>query len=206
MSEYFDDREMREPNEREEDLFARLPSHLSEAIINAPGLAAHLAGVDVSQTATTLDLNDVAANSVARFRDRNLPSSLQINLRPTEKDTSFQGDGLMVEEAILNLLNNAVTHGGSAMNTIGIDVDAAPTKVMLTVTDNGVGIPSDQHIQALSRFMQTNGGPGTGLGLPIANKVMSSHKGSLEILPRDEGTAIRLTFPRASDVRQLSVY
>ena len=159
------------------------------------------AGVDVSQTATTLDLNDVAAKTVARFRDRKLPSSLQIDLRPTDKDTSFLGDGLMIEEAILNLLNNAVTHGGPTMNTIELNVDATASTVIVTVADNGIGIPSDQHIQALSRFMQTNGGPGTGLGLPIANKVMSSHKGTLEFLARDVGTAISLTFPRSPDDR-----
>ncbi len=47
MGDFYDDRETRGAEEREADLFNRLPGHLTEAVANAPGLAKHLEGHDV---------------------------------------------------------------------------------------------------------------------------------------------------------------
>ncbi|WP_321344745.1 AMP-binding protein [Breoghania sp.] len=49
MSEKFDTRETRNPEEREADLFRRLPSFLAKAVSAAPGLAAHLADIDPAE-------------------------------------------------------------------------------------------------------------------------------------------------------------
>ncbi|WP_107991035.1 phenylacetate--CoA ligase family protein [Breoghania corrubedonensis] len=46
MTDMFDTRETRDPDEREAELFRRLPGHLAKAISAAPGLASHLDGVD----------------------------------------------------------------------------------------------------------------------------------------------------------------
>ena len=67
----------------------------------------------------------------------------------------------------------------------------------LIISDDGTGIPADRHIAALSRFSQAGGGPGSGLGLPIASRVMENHDGRLELIESASGASIRLTIPLA---------
>jgi two-component system sensor histidine kinase TctE len=101
----------------------------------------------------------------------------------------------MLREAILNLLTNTSTHGGPDMTAVDLSLSVQKETAVLTVTDNGAGIPADKHVEAISRFGQAGGGPGSGLGLPIALRVMENHGGSLEILDCDTGTSIRLSLP-----------
>jgi len=83
-----------------------------------------------------------------------------------------------------------------------VHLSVAQQSAILTVTDDGVGIPADRHIEAISRFSQAGGGPGSGLGLPIAARVMENHGGRLEILDHPAGTRIRLTLPIVNDLAQ----
>jgi len=101
----------------------------------------------------------------------------------------------MLQEAILNLLNNALVHGGASLSEIHVTLSVDQNNALLCVKDDGVGIPSDQFIQAISRFSQTNGGPGSGLGLPIAARVMENHGGTLEIMESAKGVFIKATLP-----------
>ncbi|MEI2384922.1 AMP-binding protein [Breoghania sp. JC706] len=56
MTDMFDTRETRDPAEREADLFRRLPGHLTKAIAAAPGLAAHLDGIDPAAVTSRAEL------------------------------------------------------------------------------------------------------------------------------------------------------
>ncbi|WP_281859416.1 ATP-binding protein, partial [Litoreibacter halocynthiae] len=69
--------------------------------------------------------------------------------------------------------------------------------LVLTLADNGVGIPPDKHIQAISRFSQAGAGQGSGLGLPIASKVIGNHNGLLKINDVPIGTSIEIRLPKA---------
>lgn len=101
----------------------------------------------------------------------------------------------MLREAILNLLNNALTHGGPTLREISFRLRSSGADAHIVVADDGVGIPSDKHTAATMRFGQANGGRGSGLGIPIAARVASNHGGTLEILHVAKGAAIQLSFP-----------
>jgi len=79
-----------------------------------------------------------------------------------------------------------------------MDLSQDGSNAVLLISDNGTGIPANKHIEALSRFSQAGGGPGSGLGLPIASRVMENHDGRLEILESSSGALIRMTIPLAS--------
>jgi len=110
---------------------------------------------------------------------------------------TIRGEAVMLHEAILNLLTNASTHGGPDLSEIRLTLGIRDGIAILTVTDDGAGIPPDKRVEAISRFGQAGGGPGSGLGLPIALRVMENHGGGLEILDRTKGASIRVTLPLA---------
>jgi two-component system sensor histidine kinase TctE len=103
----------------------------------------------------------------------------------------------MLQEAFLNLLTNAVVHGGSGLTVIALELVVDRERIEIQIADNGVGILPVDRMQAISRFGQTDGGPGSGLGLPIAVRVMENHGGTLRIAGNSfGGTTILLSLPR----------
>ena len=74
----------------------------------------------------------------------------------------------------------------------------------MTVEDNGIGIRADRADFLFHRFQRGDcsrsrqqwGSGGYGLGLAIAKRIVEKHRGTIAILPREEGTAIRITLPR----------
>lgn len=153
------------------------------------------AGTDLSESGQTINLNELVRLVSDRFEQKISDHQIRVKTEVPDEALKIHGDPVMIEEALLNLLNNAVVHGGPQISTISVDLTREQEKAVLVVVDDGVGIPDDKHILALSRFSQADGGPGTGLGLPISSRVMSNHGGSLNIMRIASGTAIQLTFP-----------
>jgi two-component system sensor histidine kinase TctE len=109
-----------------------------------------------------------------------------------------RGVAWLLEEALGNLVNNAIAHtpsGGSVTVHCGSKHGAA----FLEVIDTGIGIPPGERQHVLERFFRASNarGNGTGLGLAIVNEVAQLHDAGLTIDagPDERGTAIRLTFP-----------
>jgi signal transduction histidine kinase len=54
-------------------------------------------------------------------------------------------------------------------------------RVQVTVSDNGPGIPADQMEYLFSPFVASKKSRGTGLGLPVSQKIISEHGGRIEV-------------------------
>lgn len=152
-------------------------------------------GTDVAKTGLPLDLKASVQQVADRFRLHNQQPGIALSSDVCADPVPVHGDDIMLQEAILNLLNNAVIHGGPDLTRIRLDLSRRDDRACLLVQDNGVGIPQSKHIEAISRFSQTNGGPGSGLGLPIAARVMENHGGGLDILDSSEGASFALWLP-----------
>ena len=102
-------------------------------------------------------------------------------------------DPVRIREVLLNLLANAVEHGGRA--TIG--VEARSREVVIRVHDDGPGIPADELPHVFDRFRKGRQSRGSGLGLSIARKLVLAHGGDLRLESRaGEGTTVTVTLPR----------
>ena len=156
-------------------------------------------GKELDQSGEPLDLKALVEQVVDSFRQQNADTKIEISLGLPEADVRIQGDAVMLQEAILNILTNSVVHGGSRVSKISLDLSCARGQAVLSIRDDGVGIPAKDHVEAVSRFGQTRGGPGSGLGLPIAARVMKNHGGALRIEDVSSGTMIVLTFPIEGD-------
>ncbi len=100
-------------------------------------------------------------------------------------------------EVFGNLLDNARKWARHEIHIGGQEMEG---KIMLSVRDDGPGIPDDKINKALQRGRRLDEQKtGTGLGLPIAKKVLENYNARLVVKNRDSrGTCICITFPRPS--------
>ncbi|MEM9032904.1 MAG: sensor histidine kinase [Pseudomonadota bacterium] len=108
-------------------------------------------------------------------------------------------DPTMLREALANLVDNALRHGGPDLSRIDIKARRAPGCVRIGVADDGCGIPSDAIAAAKERFSQLSPASGSGLGLPIAAAIAEAHGGEIEIRSRDKGLEVTLMLPAPID-------
>lgn len=174
---------------------AREASQLTDQLLSFE----RASGTDISRLGQTIDLSAFAKTMAERFRQQNNDSPVTLTCKTPETPLTISGDEIMLQEAILNLLTNARLHGGPGLTRIDITLTRAGDQADLCVQDDGIGIPPDKHAAALNRFTQANAGPGSGLGLPIAARVMANHGGRLDILDSAKGTTIRLRLPLSTD-------
>ncbi len=120
-----------------------------------------------------------------------------IDFEVTMPDTSVMvsGDRVFLTEAIKNLLDNAVKHGGAGLSRISVVLCCDAGYVKLTVADDGTGLSPDQSEAAFSRFSQLEFSEGSGLGLSIVSAVAKRHGGTVEINKVDKGASVTLELP-----------
>lgn len=152
-------------------------------------------GTDVDRSGEQFDFKDLLSQTVDRFRLQNFSGKVDVVLALPDQSIRIRGDKVMLQEAVLNVLRNAVVHGGAEMSRIEVSLTKKENLAVLCIRDNGIGIPPDKHFEASSRFGQANGGSGSGLGLPIAARVMENHGGSLKLIDAPDGAAVALRLP-----------
>ena len=93
------------------------------------------------------------------------------------------GDALLLRQALGNLLDNAIDFSPEG-GAIVLRIQARDDKAVITVTDNGVGIPDYAQERLFERFYslsRPDGAKSTGLGLPFVREAIALHKGSVSV-------------------------
>lgn len=156
---------------------------------------------DVDRLKTQADLREVAARVVADL-DHEV-RKLGINLRIESAGPCLvAADPLVAAEILKNLVDNAIKYnrpGGEVL----VSLKLAAGEVVMTVEDDGPGIPPEHREQALQRFFRLSRDqhhPGSGLGLPIVNALTRSFGGRLELQTREAARGLKVTvsFPEAA--------
>lgn len=110
-------------------------------------------------------------------------SAKGLKLSSTIVPCSYTGDVGRLKQILQILLDNAIRHT-PAGGKIAIDLSCDTTKVTLSVSDTGEGIPADHLPKIFDRFHQVdmarNKG-GAGLGLAIAKYIVECHNGSISV-------------------------
>jgi two-component system sensor histidine kinase KdpD len=115
-------------------------------------------------------------------------------------------DGVLIEQVLLNLLDNALKY---APADSAIQVSARPTdgSVTIEVSDHGSGIPGGDEERIFDKFYRAApaGTTGVGLGLTVSRGIITAHGGRMwaENLP-ERGAVFRFTLPLERDTGQLS--
>jgi len=117
-------------------------------------------------------------------------------------NTPFLGDAVQLKQVLINLVQNAaesIEGPGRvtlrAYDNSGQNSDESKGGVVLEVEDTGSGISPEVQERLFDPFFSTKEN-GTGLGLPIAAKIVDHHKGRLEFETRsDQGAVFRVILP-----------
>ncbi len=99
-----------------------------------------------------------------------------------------------IKQALINLLINAIDASPEG-ETVTVFSYLNRKRLVIEVTDNGPGIDIDKKEEIFFPFFTTKR-DGTGLGLPIAKKIVEAHRGFLEVLGnREKGVTFRMIIP-----------
>ena len=113
-------------------------------------------------------------------------------------DFYVTGNLTELSQVFVNLLVNAV-HAISENGAIEINIETTEKDVVVSVKDNGCGIPPENLDKLFQPFFTTKEiGTGTGLGLAISHGIIESHNGKISIESKvGEGTCFTITLPAA---------
>lgn len=146
-------------------------------------------------TRTRVFLDDIAQQAIGRLRRLPIAANRTITVDDFEA-TPVLGDPLLLERAIVVLLENALVHGGTGPVVLAAGIDGG--RAQLTVRDHGPGIPAGQAGAIFERFHQLDASrQGAGLGLPIARWIVERHGGTLSVADAAPGARFVLTMPAA---------
>ncbi len=128
-----------------------------------------------------MDVKAVCANLIARQKEIAVRAGLAFESRVEEGDYTTVGDPIQLEEAVKNLVTNAIKYN-SPHGTISLVLARRNDKIVLSVKDTGIGIPEEDKPRLF-----TPGGRGTdstkynsdssGFGLAFVKAVIETHRG-----------------------------
>ncbi|MGE3454253.1 MAG: sensor histidine kinase [Kofleriaceae bacterium] len=110
-----------------------------------------------------------------------------------------RGHAGQINQVFMNLLTNAAQAlTGRDNATIEIETTGTAEQVIVKISDNGPGIPTEVLPRIWDPFFTTKDvGEGTGLGLSIVHELVERHGGTIEVTTKlDEGTTFTVTLPR----------
>ncbi len=117
----------------------------------------------------------------------------------TPAELVLYGDAERLRQVMHNLLANAVQHSPIAKPvhvTLDQDESGVPPQAVVTVADQGAGIPDELLPHIFDRFRQGPGSTGLGIGLHVASRIATAHGGSLTVdSTAGQGTRFRLAVP-----------
>ena len=134
-----------------------------------------------------VDLDDLAFEEGHRLRST---TSAQVDTSAVAAARVY-GDADALRRVLRNLGENAARHAASR---VAIALTAREHRVVLTVDDDGPGIPGPERGRVLQRFVRLDEARsrdegGSGLGLPIVDEVVRAHGGSVQIMESPLGGA-----------------
>lgn len=147
---------------------------------------------EVAVPRTLVDLDEVVRNEVARFRDR-APVTVDVDVAPAE----VRGSSDQLGRVVRNLLDNASRY---ARSRIGVELGADNGAVVLTVADDGPGVPAGDEQRVFERFTRLDESRsretgGTGLGLAIAREIVEHHDGTIAVESNRPGARFVVRLP-----------
>jgi signal transduction histidine kinase len=152
----------------------------------------------------SIDPCPMAADAVLReVVDGQRPSAAAKKLTVNasiKPELAVLADAQRLRQALDNLLSNAVKYTPEG-GTVTVTAEHAGDAVVITISDNGIGIPAEQYPHLFSRFFRASnaqkaGIKGTGLGLAVTKAIVDAHGGALTAKPAvSGGTEFRMSLP-----------
>jgi PAS domain S-box-containing protein len=157
----------------------------------------------IADGALGLELVRLDAHEVIRFALKDLESrqkgvGIGIDLRLQARQSHIRADALKLEQVLSNLIGNALKFTPQGGTVSIVTSNEASGKLVIEVSDTGIGIPADTLSRIFSPFEQGDSSihlryGGLGLGLSIARTLVKAHGGTLEVESEGPGQGAKFT-------------
>ncbi len=167
--------------------------------------AMDLSRIELGQVPLSLDalrVADLVAECVSMVSRQAERAGVRIEAERGDSHWFVRADRVRLQQVLTNVLSNAIKYNRRG-GTVHLSVTADDARVLLTVTDTGVGIAPEQMPKLFRAFerlgAEATGIEGTGLGLTISRQLIELMDGRIEIESQHgAGTTVRLQLPRAA--------
>lgn len=148
-----------------------------------------------------VNLTQLVSQVAESFVPIALQKQIDFGIETREKPNSVLGDQGSLYDLVSNLIDNALLYtsaGGRVTVRLEEDTHDSHSKLILSVEDNGPGIPEAERQKAFERFYRVPGqaGNGSGLGLAIVQEIAQTHHAQVRIeeAPQGSGTVFKVLF------------
>ncbi len=182
-------------NEESKRLGFQVEKVLQMAVFNEGRLKFKFKEFDVNKM-----INTVVDNFELRVKNKN--GTLKTNI--SKGSLIVKGDEVHITNVIFNLLDNAVKYS-KEIPEIQISTERKNGDVIISVSDNGIGIPKEYQSNIFDRFYRVPTGnvhnvKGFGLGLSYVKKIIDSHEGEIKVESvLNKGTKFSILFPQINN-------
>jgi signal transduction histidine kinase len=113
------------------------------------------------------------------------------------------GDKNRIRQVFINIIDNAIKYSSDG-DTVTVTAEECDGDVQITVSDTGCGIKESDLPKVKTKFYKANHTRrGSGIGLAVADEIMTMHGGKLELKSREgEGTTVIITLPAKNKTKQ----
>ena len=149
-----------------------------------------------------IELIDIAAeleDALFTYGELMKQGGMKVNYRgPKSEIPLIPGDSERLKQVFLNLLDNAMKHGGEG-GRIDVDLKQVDGAVRIRVRDYGHGIPEAELPHVKEKFYKgSSKNRGTGIGLAVCDEIVTRHGGTLDIANapgKEGGCQVTITLP-----------
>ena len=172
-------------------------SYNSLELINEILEAANVTSIELNPE--PVEINALVNNSVELLRFKAAEKGQQIFFEPLPASQELQISREKIWRVISNLISNAIKFSPTGA-VVHVKVEKAADQVIISVKDNGIGIPEKMQDQVFNMFTSAQR-PGTageksfGLGLSICQQIMEKSGGAIWFKSRKDGTTFYISLP-----------
>ncbi|WPC42441.1 HAMP domain-containing sensor histidine kinase [Clostridium sp. JS66] len=147
--------------------------------------------IDDNYHYNNLDFNDLIKSCVRRMNTITVNNNIKIILNNIDKKIEINADEEKLSRAITNIISNCIRYASSA---VILTVKVIDSKILLTISDDGVGFQKNDLPNIFERFYKGKKG-NFGLGLPISKNIIEKHNGKIIAKNSDSGALFIIELP-----------
>ncbi|MCA9125885.1 MAG: FHA domain-containing protein [Planctomycetales bacterium] len=149
------------------------------------------------------DISALVKEIVDLMSERAKEANVVLKMQPVSNLGDIEFDGESMHHAVLNVVTNAIDAAAATPESekqgqvrIAIQSDSEKSSVSIHVEDNGEGIQAEDLQTIFTPFESSKGARGTGLGLPVSQKILREHGGDITVQSEvGMGTTMILQWP-----------
>lgn len=160
----------------------------------------HSDGSNISYSFQPTDVVELVGEIVFDFSKEAQSRGVQILLTKPVEPIMVEADKLKLRGAIQNLIENAIKYSTQG-HDVRVVLSSTDTHMVLSVTDNGIGIPAEQQGHVFDKFFRATNAvkkeeAGYGIGLFSVKYIIEKHKGTISFESEEgKGTTFTVSIP-----------